>query len=305
MSRPALRVCRKPTMSSFPRSSTPHHAIDSAQVLPDRPYFGVIGALGSGDEIDLYQLTLNSSPGRLDFGLVIAGIGRQRASDIPDSGRLRAGAGYVEAREPGQFIHPGRSRETRPGLHPVPGRLGRQLEHTRWSFRDRQLSALGGSPAGAPPDVLIDRQLDSARCLTVLSPLLIPLAALGLSSSQGVSAAALTAPGTISITASVTVGSLAIRSAGASRGLLSNDEPAPFAVQGPGTSAPQEVAAGSLARPESEREGEPRPGEPAVAGRDPEASVVVISTGGFPLMGATAVGYWRWRGDLTLKLSLR
>ena len=94
----------------------------------------------------------------------------------------------------------------------------------------------------------------------------------------------------------MTVGSLAIRSAGASRGLLSNDEPAPLAVQGPGTSAPQEVAAGSLARTESERAGEPRPGEPAAPGRDPEASVVVISTGGFPLMGATAVGYWRWRG---------
>ena len=163
MSRPALRVCRKPTMSSFPRSSTPHHTIASAQVLPDRPYFGVVGTLGAGDEIDLYQLTLNSISERLDFGLVIAGIGRQRASDIPDTGRLRPGAGYVEAREPGQFIHPGRSRETQPGLHPVPGRLGRQLEHTRWSFRDRQLSALGGSPAGAPPDVLIDRQLDSAR----------------------------------------------------------------------------------------------------------------------------------------------
>ena len=109
MSRPALRVCRKPTMSSFPRSSTPHHTIASAQVLPDLPYFGVVGTLGAGDEIDLYQLTLDSIPERLDFGLVMQGSGRQRASDIPDSGRLRAGAGYVEAREPGQFIHPGRS----------------------------------------------------------------------------------------------------------------------------------------------------------------------------------------------------
>jgi hypothetical protein len=276
-------------------SSTPHHAIDSAQVLPDRPYFGVIGALGSGDEIDLYQLTLNSSPGRLDFGLVIEGSG----GSVPATFQILDGSGQVlgtwklespgnssiqvdlERLGPGSTLYLGVSA----GSSSTPGGASGTVNYQLWVAHQPALLLTSSSIGNSTQPVL-----------TVLSPLLIPLAALGLSSSQGVSAAALTAPGTISITASVTVGSLAIRSAGASRGLLSNDEPAPFAVQGPGTSAPQEVAAGSLARPESEREGEPRPGEPAVAGRDPEASVVVISTGGFPLMGATAVGYWRWRG---------
>ena len=295
MSRPALRVCRKPTMSSFTRSSTPHHTIASAQVLPDLPYFGVIGTLGAGDEIDLYQLTLNSIPDRLDFGLVMQGSG----GSVPATFQILDGSGQVlgtwklespgnssiqvdlERLSPGSTLYLGVSA----GSSSTPGGASGTVNYQLWVAHQPALLLTSSSIGNSTQPVL-----------TVLSPLLIPLAALGLSSSQGVSAAALTAPGTISITASVTVGSLAIRSAGASRGLLSNDEPAPFAVQGPGTSAPQEVAAGSLARPESEREGEPRPGEPAVAGRDPEASVVVISTGGFPLMGATAVGYWRWRG---------
>ena len=266
-------------------------------MLPDLPYFGVVGTLGAGDGIDLYQLTLDSIPDRLDFGLVMQGSG----GSVPATFQILDGSGQVlgtwklgslgnssiqvdlEKLSPGSTLYLGVSA----GNSSTPVELsGPSTISSGWLTSRR--SCLTSSSIG--------NSTQPALALSVLSPLLIPLAALGLSSPQGDSAAALTAPGTVSVTASVTVGSLAIRSAGASRGLLSNDEPAPLAVQGPGTSAPQEVAAGSLARPESEREGEPRPGEPAVAGRDPEASVVVISTGGFPLMGATAVGYWRWRG---------
>src|SRR5208337_341034 len=280
-----------------PETPTPHHTIASAQVLPDLPYFGVVGTLGAGDEIDLYQLALDSISQRLDFGLVMQG----RGGSVPATFQILDGSGQVlgiwnlgsvgnssiqvdiEKPNPGSTLYLGVSAGNSSTTVGASGTVDYQL----WVARQPALLLTSSSIGNSTQPVL---------ALSVLSPLLIPLAALGLSSSQGVSAAALTAPGTISITASVTVGSLAIRSAGASRGLLSNDEPAPFAVQGPGTSAPQEVAAGSLARPESGPEGEPRPGEPAVAGRDPEASVVVISTGGFPLMGATAVGYWRWRG---------
>ncbi|MGZ3413944.1 MAG: hypothetical protein ACXWNX_09575, partial [Isosphaeraceae bacterium] len=49
-----------------PESSTPHHTIASAQVLPDRSYVGVFGTL-AGDEIDFYKLALDSMPERLDF----------------------------------------------------------------------------------------------------------------------------------------------------------------------------------------------------------------------------------------------
>src|SRR5208337_3326027 len=259
--------------------------------------FGVVGTLGAGDGIDLYQLALASIPQRLDFGLVVQG----RGGSVPATFQILDGSGQVlgtwnlgsvgnssiqvdiEKPIPGSSLYLGLSA----GNSSTPGGTFGTVDYQLWVARQPALLLTSSS---------IGNSTQPALALTVLSPLLIPLATLGLSSPQGVSAAALTAPGTVSVTANVTVGTLAIRSAGASRGLLSNDEPAPLAVQGPSTSAPQEVAAGSLARPESEREGEPRPGESAVAGRDPEASVVVISTGGFPLMGATAVGYWRWRG---------
>ena len=280
-----------------PETSTPNHTIASAQVLPDLPYFGVVGTLGAGDGIDLYQLALDSISERLDFGLVIQGSG----ASVPATFQILDGSGQVlgtwkldspgnssiqvdlERLSPGSTVYLGVSA----GNSSTPGGASGTLDYQLWVAHQPAL------PLTSPS---IGNSTQPALALSVLSPLLIPLAALGLSSPQGDSAAALSAPRSVSATASVTVGSLAIRSAGASRGLLSNDEPAPLAVQGPGTSAPQEVAAGSLARPKSEREGEPRPDEPAVAGRDPEASVVVISTGGFPLMGATAVGYWRGRG---------
>jgi hypothetical protein len=280
-----------------PEIPTPHNTIASAQVLPDLPYFGVVGTLGAGDEIDLYQLALNSIPERLDFGLVMQGQG----GSVPATFQILDGSGQVlgtwnlgsvgnssiqvnlERLSPESTLYLGVSA----GNSSTPGGTVGTVGYQLWVAHQPALLPTSSSNGNSTQPVL---------ALSVLSPLLIPLAALGLSSPQGDSAAALTAPGTVSVTASVTVGSLAIRSAGASRGLLSNDEPAPLAVQGSGTSAPQEVAAGSLARPESERESEPRPGEPAVAGRDPEASVALISTGGFRLMGATAVGYWRWRG---------
>ncbi|MGA2702247.1 MAG: hypothetical protein ABSH35_14275 [Isosphaeraceae bacterium] len=279
-----------------PETSTPHDTIASAQVLPDLPYFGVVGTLGAGDGIDLYQLALDSVPDHLDFGLVMQG----RGGSVPATFQILDGFGQVlgtwnlgsvgnssiqvdiEKLSPGSSLYLGVSA----GNSSTPVGAFGTVDYQLWVARQPALP-LTSSTIGSPT------QLPFA--ISGLTPLLIPLTAVGLPSPQGGSAAALTAPGTVSATLSVTVGSLAIRSAGASRGLLSNDEPAPLAVQGPGTSAPQEVVAGSLARPESEREGEPRPGEPAVAGRDPEASVVV-STGGFPLMGATAVGYWRWRG---------
>ncbi len=280
-----------------PETSIPHHTIASAQVLPDLPYFGVVGTLGAGDGIDLYQLTLDSIPDRLDFGLVMQG----RGGSVPATFQILDGTGQVlgtwnlgsvgnssiqvdiEKLSPGSSLYLGLSA----GNSSTPVGAFGTVDYQLWVAQQPALRLTSSS---------IDNSTQPALALTVLSPLLIPLATLGLSTPQGDSTAALSAPRSVSATASVTVGSLAIRSAGASRGLLSNDEPAPLAEQGPGTSAPQELAAGSLGAAESEHGGEQRLGEPAVAGRDPEASVVVVSTGGFPLMGATAVGYWRERG---------
>src|SRR5208337_1691389 len=245
----------------------------------------------------LYQLALDSVPERLDFGLVM----QARGGSVPATFQILDGSGQVlgtwnlgsvgnssiqvdiEKLSPSSTLYLGVSA----GNSSTPGGTFGTVDYQLWVARQPALP-LTSSTIGSPTQLPL--------ALSVLTPLLIPLPAVGLPSPQGVSAAALTATGTVSATASVTAGSLAIRSAGASLGLFSSDEPAPLAMQGLGTSAPQEVAAGSLARSESEHGGEPRPGEPAVAGRDPEARVVLISTGGFPLMGATAVGYWRERG---------
>jgi len=281
----------------IPEISWPHDTIASAQVLPDLPYFGVVGSLGAGEGIDLYQLALNSVSDRLDFGVEIQG----RGGSVPATFEILDGTGQVlgtwqlespgnssiqvglERLNPGYTLYLGISA----GNSSTPGGTFGTADYQLWVADQPVLHSTSSSIGTSAQPVL---------ALTVLPPVLIPLATLGLSSPQSATAAAPNAQQSGSAAASVTVGSLAIRSAGASRGLLSNDESAPVAMQGPGTSAPQEVAAGSLARPESEHGGEPRPGEPAVAGRDPEASVALISTGGFRLMGATAVGYWRERG---------
>ena len=281
-----------------PETSTPHDTLASAQLLPDVPYFGVVGTLGAGDGIDLFRLTIDNIPDRLDFGLVMQGPG----GSVPGTLQILDGSGQVlgtwklgsvgnssiqvdiEKLSPRSSLYLGLSA----GNSSTPVGAFGTVEYQLWVAHEPALR-LTSSKIGSPTQLRL--------ALTVLTPLLIPPTVVGLPSPHGVSAAALTAPGSVSVTSSVTVGSLAIRSAGASRGLLSdNEEPAPPAVQEASTSAPQEVAAGSLARAESEHGGELRPGEPAAAGRDPGASVVLISTGGFPLMGATAVGYWRERG---------
>jgi hypothetical protein len=275
-------------------SSAPHDTLSSAQALPDLPYFGVVGSLGMGDGADLYQFTLNSIPDRIDFGLVMKGSG----SNVPATLQLVDGSGQVlgtwrlgslgsstiqvdlENVRPGTPLYLGVSSGN-------PGSTGGSsgaVDYQLWVAHESGPRPTASTAVGSPQPGLAS---------PVLSPLLIPLAAVGPASTQGDSSSVLSASSSTSVSLSVTVGSLAIRSAGASRGLLSNDDPAPLAGQGPGDTTSREVTA-STARTDSERGGEPRAGEPAVPGRD--ASVVVLSTGGFPLMGATAVGYWREHG---------
>src|SRR5271166_6007119 len=74
-----------------PKSSTPHNTIASAQVLPNLRYFGVVGTLGTGDGIDLYQLALDSVPERLDFGLVM----QARGGSVPATFQILDGSGQV------------------------------------------------------------------------------------------------------------------------------------------------------------------------------------------------------------------
>ena len=175
-----------------PETSTPHHTIASAQVLPDLRYFGVVGTLGAGDEIDLYQLTLDSIPDRLDFGLVMQGAG----ASVPATFQILEGSGQVlgtwklespgtssiqvdlERLSPGSTLYLGVSA----GNSSTPGGAFGTVNYQLWVAHQPPLLLTSSSIGNSTQPVL---------ALSVLSPLLIPLAALGLSSPQGDTAAAL------------------------------------------------------------------------------------------------------------------
>ena len=146
-----------------PETSTPHHTIASAQVLPDLPYFGVVGTLGAGDDIDLYRLTLDSIPDRLDFGLVMQG----RGASVPATFQLLDGSGQVlgtwklgslgnssiqvdlERLSPGSTLYLGVSA----GNSSAPGGAFGTVDYQLWVAHQPALLLI----------VLNDRQLDSAR----------------------------------------------------------------------------------------------------------------------------------------------
>ena len=168
-----------------PESSTPHHTIASAQVLPDLPYFGVVGTLGAGDEIDLYQLALDSIPERLDFGLVMQG----RGGSVPATFQILDGSGQVlgtwnlgsvgnssiqvdiEKLSPGSTLYLGVSA----GNSSTPVGAFGTVDYQLWVARQPALLLTSSSIGNSTQPVL---------ALSVLSPLLIPLAALGLSSRK-------------------------------------------------------------------------------------------------------------------------
>ena len=51
-------------------TDAPHSTLASAQDLPNLPYFGVIGTLGSGNSIDFYQMNIGPSTAGIQFELV-------------------------------------------------------------------------------------------------------------------------------------------------------------------------------------------------------------------------------------------
>src|SRR5579883_250251 len=287
-----------------PETKGPHQTLATAQPLPDLPYFGVVGTTTAGDPIDLFRLTLNAGAAALDFGLV----SNPPAATVPLQLQLFDGSGQVL----GDWSLSGQAASSlHAGLGSLPagstvyfglttgnpsGAAGASpaLDYQLWvSLQAAPASATAApGPAANLPSSAIQPLSGSATAPLGSSPL--PAATSpGVVPSGGVSQAAATVPPNQGSGVRVAVGSPAMRSARPSEGLLADGDPAPAVASDFNAVVNKEWDERSLTGLT------PRPADGVDptqrSGREPEpdALVVVHGPGGFPLLGAVAIGHHR------------
>ena len=74
-----------------PETAAPHSTLASAQNLPNLPYFGVIGTLGSDNPVDFFQMTIGAAAAGIQFELVA----QQPAASTPVQFSLYDASGQV------------------------------------------------------------------------------------------------------------------------------------------------------------------------------------------------------------------
>ena len=74
-----------------PETAAPHSTLASAQKLPNLPYFGVIGTLGSDNPVDFFQMTIGAAAAGIQFELVA----QQPAASTPVQLSLYDASGRV------------------------------------------------------------------------------------------------------------------------------------------------------------------------------------------------------------------
>jgi hypothetical protein len=277
-------------------ASAPHHTFRTAQSLPDLPYFGVVGRIATGDPIDLYRLTLNVGAGRLDFSLVST----QGDQPAPIQIQIFDGSGQTL----------GVWSSGAGGGGPLQSELSSLPPGTTLYFGITP----GGSGPGAGPSQAIDYQLwidrqspvdHSTSDLTTVSnsafgalvlvggPALATFAGLGAAAPTGDTQATPVPLPNQQVGVAVTFGSVGTRSARPSAGLLSEGDPTPpeardfSAAVNKDWDEPSRI--GALPREANEV-------EPTALSRrenEPDALVVIDGPGGFPLLGAVAIGHRR------------
>jgi len=296
---PGLSLSAESTYVIILESSIPHGTPGSSQQLPDLPFFGVIGSVVPGDLTDFYRLSLGSTSSSLDLGL-ISGAG---GSDVPLQLQVFDGSGRVLAEW----------HSATQGDSPLHLELG--------GLAAGSTIYLGISTAGsswASPAKAADYQLwvglqtgartSAANGLDSVAPSsLSPIFALAPATTAGIAIPAAsgssqstpaTAPAATGTSLAV-AGSPEIRSSRPAGGLLTRDDPSSQTDREALSSVPQPwvertlagAAPRSAASDESTAAGKDEKGDKALA--------VIDGPGGFPLIGAVAIGHRRGiRGEV-------
>jgi len=286
-----------------PETVSPHQTFATAQDLPKDPYFGVIGTIGGGEPIDLYKLTVSAATAGFQFELVAspsASAGSPRLWLFDGSGRVMgewsssAGVGdspisfALNNSFSGSTLFLGVSPGSPSGQAGWAAPVGYQLWVQRFSASADLASATG---AGAI--------LPSIASTLFVGALVGPLSTLSAAPSRGDSPVLSTstststpAPNDFVTGFRVSVGSMPTRSAQPAGGLMSEGEsssvlnPAYTAVEREPT---DRLLMASVQGRRTESESSNRPG-----GSETEGGLIAVrGPGGFPLLGADAIGSWR------------
>jgi hypothetical protein len=297
-----------------PETHWSHQTFATAQSLPDNPYFGVIGTIGGGEPIDLYKLTVNAATAGFQFELVAspsASASSARFWLFDSSGRVMgewssstgpSGSLITFALDnsfSGSSLFLGVSPGGPNGQAGSTTPLGYQLWVDSFSAPTDLAAATG---AGAI--------LPSIASTLFVGALVGPLSSLTAASARGDPSALSTSPPTANDLTTgfrVSVGSMPTRSAQPAGGLMSEGEDssvlnaAATAVDREPTDA---LLAASVQSHRTDLEPSSRPG-----GSENEAGLIALrGPGGFPLLGADAIGGWRgnsnarvasWAGEHT------
>jgi hypothetical protein len=282
-------------------TNAPHSTLATAQGLPDVPYFGVIGTLGPDDAIDLFRMPLD--PGML--GVQFELVAQQRPVTIPVQFSLFDGTGRLLGRwssgdDPGasvislELASPSIGTTLFLGISATspngPSGSSPTTDYQLWVTR---LTATDPQPAGTGAA--------TTPLLSTPSPLTLgpiqPLAPLAASPQAQAMVGAQAAPAPVSngpgAGIAPAVGSLPTRTAGPLAGVLAVSNPNQavlrpliVTVHLEGKDRPTQTP--GLDTGEATGDGaEPAPGDAQ------EALVALRGPGGFPLLGAAAIGHRR------------
>ena len=293
-----------------PETAAPHSTLASAQKLPNLPYFGVIGTLGSGNPIDFYQMPIGAAAG-IQLELVaqqpaastpvqlslydasgrVLGTWTSGARPQPDGSALRLD---LPSQSPGSTLYVGISAPSSSGdgpAGPAP-----TTDYQLWVARSTApvlpLSTGTGAGSAAVPNA------SSTLILGPFQPSTTPPPGQQAQASAPISttSTAGTGPGL-----ALAAGSLPTRAASPLGGVLASGTTTQPPVQQLSVTVNLEGSVRSS--PPSDLDPRDAPGPSAEPGQaeGPQEVVAIRGPGGFPLLGAAAIGNWRRtpRGGVT------